>query len=52
MRVQDQISDALGLPVVLKQARGGRGELTIRFSNMDELDGVIALLAPEGLPEA
>jgi len=51
MRVQDQISDALGLPVVLKQARGGRGELTIRFSNMDELDGVIALLAPEGLPE-
>jgi len=51
MRVQDQISDALG-PVVLKQARGGRGELTIRFSNMDELDGVIALLAPEGLPEA
>ena len=52
MRVQDQISDALGLPVLLKQARGGRGELTIRFSNMDELDGVIALLAPEGLPEA
>jgi ParB family chromosome partitioning protein len=51
MRVQDQISDALGLPVVLKQGRGGRGELTIRFSNMDELDGVIALLAPEGLPE-
>jgi ParB family chromosome partitioning protein len=51
MRVQDQISDALGLPVVLKQARGGRGELTIRFSNMDELDGVIALLVPEGLPE-
>jgi ParB family chromosome partitioning protein len=52
MRVQDQISDALGLPVLLKQARGGRGELAIRFSNMDELDGVIALLAPEGLPEA
>ena len=52
MRVQDQISDALGLPVQLKQGRGSRGELTIRFSNMDELDGVISLLVPEGLPEA
>jgi ParB family chromosome partitioning protein len=52
MRVQDQISDALGLPVQLKQGRGSRGELTIRFSNMDELDGVIGLLVPEGLPEA
>jgi len=50
-RVQDQISDAIGLPVMLRQGRGSRGELTIRFSNMDELDGVIALLAPEGLPE-
>lgn len=50
-RVQDQISDAIGLPVSLRQGRGSRGELTIRFSNMDELDGVIALLAPEGLPE-
>ena len=51
MRVQDQISDAIGLPVALRQGRGSRGELTIRFSNMDELDGVIALLVPEGLPE-
>lgn len=50
-RVQDQISDAIGLPVLLRQGRGSRGELTIRFSNMDELDGVIGLLAPEGLPE-
>ena len=50
-RVQDQISDAIGLPVLLRPGRGSRGELIIRFSNMDELDGVIGLLVPEGLPQ-
>jgi ParB family chromosome partitioning protein len=48
-RVQDQLSDALGLPVLLKQGRGTRGELSIRFSNFEELDGVIERLLPEGL---
>lgn len=50
-RVQDQISDAIGLPVLLRPGRGSRGELIIRFSNMDELDGVIGLLVPDGLPQ-
>ena len=48
-RVGDQLSDLIGLPVVLKQGRGSRGELVIRFSSLEELDGVIARLAPEGL---
>lgn len=48
-RVQDQLSDVIGLPVLLKQGRGGRGELLIRFSSLEELDGVITRLAPEGL---
>ncbi len=48
-RVQDQLSDALGLPVLLKQGRGTRGEVSIRFSNFEELDGVIERLLPEGL---
>lgn len=51
IRVQDQLSDVIGLPVVLKQGRGSRGELIIRFSSVDELDSVIERLAPEGLPE-
>ena len=51
-RVEEQLSDALGLPVFLKQGRGNRGELVIRFSSFDELDGVIARLAPEGLPDS
>ena len=49
VRVQDQLSDALGLPVLLKQGRGTRGEVSIRFSNFEELDGVIERLLPEGL---
>jgi ParB family transcriptional regulator, chromosome partitioning protein len=48
-RVQDQLSDVIGLPVFLKQGRGSRGELVIRFSSLEELDGVIGRLAPEGL---
>lgn len=48
-RVQDQLSDALGLPVFLKPGRGTGGEVSIRFSNFDELDGVIERLLPEGL---
>lgn len=51
-RVEEQLSDALGLPVFLKQGRGNKGELVIRFSSFDELDGVIARLAPEGLPDS
>lgn len=52
LRVQDAVSDAIGLPVLLKQGRGSRGEMVIRFSNFDELEGVLARLVPEGLPDA
>lgn len=51
-RVEEQLSDAIGLPVFLKQGRGNKGELVIRFSSFDELDGVIARLAPDGLPDS
>ncbi|WVN41795.1 ParB/RepB/Spo0J family partition protein [beta proteobacterium MWH-UniP1] len=50
-RVEEQLSDAIGLPVVLKQGRGSKGELVIRFSSLDELDGVIGRLVPQGLPD-
>jgi ParB family chromosome partitioning protein len=50
-RVQDQLSDALGLPVILKAGRGSKGECIVRFSNLDDLDIIIERLAPEGLPE-
>lgn len=52
LRVQDAVSDAIGLPVLLKQGRGSRGEMVIRFSNFDELEGVLQRLVPQGLPES
>jgi ParB family chromosome partitioning protein len=51
VRVQEQISDGIGLPVVLKQGRGSAGDMTIRFSSLEELDGLIARLLPQGLSE-
>jgi ParB family chromosome partitioning protein len=51
VRVQEQISDGIGLPVSLKQGRGAAGEMTIRFSSLEELDGLIARLLPQGLSE-
>lgn len=51
VRVQEQISDGIGLPVSLRQGRGAAGEMTIRFSSLEELDGLIARLLPQGLSE-
>ncbi len=51
LRVQEQISDGIGLPVSLKQGRGAAGEMTIRFSSLEELDGLITRLLPQGLSE-
>ena len=51
-RIEEQISDAIGLPVILKQGRGSHGEVVIRFTNFDELDSVIERLVPEGLPNS
>lgn len=52
VRVEEQLSDALGLPVFLKQGRGQRGELVVRFSSLEELEGVIARLVPQGLQDS
>jgi ParB family transcriptional regulator, chromosome partitioning protein len=49
LRVQEKISDAINLPVILRSGRGGRGELIIRFSDLDALDGVIERLVPNGI---
>ncbi len=38
-----QLSDTLGLPVAI-EAEGGKGCLTIRFSDLDQLDAIIARL--------
>ncbi len=40
-RLEQRLTDHLGAPVQIKHAADGKGELAIRYSNLDELDGVL-----------
>ena len=42
LRLQQELSDALGATVKLNANRKGKGKLIIEFSSYDELDGIIA----------
>ena len=42
--LEDELTRNLGLPVQVKTRSGGGGELRVRFSRPDELDGVIRRL--------
>jgi ParB family transcriptional regulator, chromosome partitioning protein len=44
VRLEDELSDALGAPVHLKADAKGRGQLVIRFDSLDQLDGIVARL--------
>lgn len=40
-RLAQQLTDHLGAPVAIKQGGSGRGELVIKYSTLQELDGVL-----------
>lgn len=42
--LERELSDKLGAPVRIRQSARGRGEVSIAFSSLDELDGVLAHL--------
>jgi ParB family chromosome partitioning protein len=44
LRLQDEVSDKLGATVRIKANRKGAGEVSIRFGNLDQLDGLLARL--------
>lgn len=44
VRLEDQLADDLGATVYLKADARGKGTLTIRFSSLDQLDGIVARL--------
>lgn len=44
VRLEDQLADDLGATVHLKADARGKGTLTIRFSSLDQLDGIVARL--------
>ncbi len=51
VRLEQRITDTIGAPVSIKHSPQGKGELTIRYSSLDELDGVLKHLgiADEGV---
>ncbi|MEQ8691732.1 MAG: ParB/RepB/Spo0J family partition protein [Pseudomonadales bacterium] len=40
-RLEQQLSDQLGAPVSIKQSAGGKGEVIIKYTTLEELDGVL-----------
>jgi ParB family chromosome partitioning protein len=40
-RLEQSLSDRIGAPVSINHGSGGRGQLVISYSNLDELDGIL-----------
>ena len=40
-RLQDDLGDRLGAPVAIQHTRRGRGKLVIRYSTLEQLDGIL-----------
>jgi ParB family chromosome partitioning protein len=43
-RLEEELSDRLGAPVVIAANRKGAGQLAIRFASLDQLDGILQKL--------
>ncbi len=41
LRLEQKLTDTIGAPVSIKHSSEGHGALTIRYSSLDELDGVL-----------
>ncbi|QOR40684.1 ParB/RepB/Spo0J family partition protein [Billgrantia diversa] len=41
VRLETKLGELLGAPVKIQHSRGGKGRLTIRYSSLDELDGIL-----------
>jgi ParB family chromosome partitioning protein len=44
LRLQEELSDALGAPVEIRTSRGGAGKILIQFADLDQLDGILQRL--------
>ncbi len=44
VRLEQELTETLCAPVSLKHRAGGKGEMTIRYTSLDELDGILERL--------
>lgn len=40
-RLQDELSDQIGVPVLIQHNAKGKGKLVLKYSSLDELDGIL-----------
>jgi ParB family chromosome partitioning protein len=45
-RLEQEITERIGAPVTISFNANGRGQLVIRYSSLDELDGILKHIAP------
>ena len=43
-RLQDELAQKLGTPVTIQHSAGGKGKLVLKYSSLDELDGILTHL--------
>jgi ParB family chromosome partitioning protein len=41
-RLQDDLSEKIGVPVMLQHSAKGKGKLVLKYNSLDELDGILA----------
>lgn len=41
-RLQDDLSDKIGVPVLVQHSAKGKGRLVLKYNSLDELDGILA----------
>ncbi len=44
VRLEQELSERIGAPVSISHGRGGGGQMVIRYSSLEELDGILAHL--------
>ncbi|MFT6791652.1 MAG: ParB family chromosome partitioning protein [Cellvibrionaceae bacterium] len=44
LKLQDGLSEKIGVPVSIQHTAKGRGKLVLKYNNLDELDGILAHL--------
>jgi ParB family chromosome partitioning protein len=41
-RLQDELSEKIGVPVIIEHSAKGKGRLMLKYNSLDELDGILA----------
>jgi len=47
LRLQEHLSDSLGAKVAIRQNAKGKGQITIAYASLDQLDGILVRLDPK-----